>query len=95
MSRSIEPTNTTGALKRLQSRNFIARTVSPDDRRAQMCRLTASGKSLLAKMEVSARAAHRDTLASLSKTDQKTFVRMMKAIVAADADHSYPAEGMG
>jgi DNA-binding MarR family transcriptional regulator len=91
---ALDRTTTTGALKRLQSRNFIERAVSPDDRRARMCRLTAAGKSLLAKIEASARAAHRDTLTSLSPADRKSFVAMMQAIVAANSDHDHPGEGL-
>src|ERR1700682_1406100 len=45
---ALERTTTTGALKRLQSRNFIERAISRDDRRARLCRLTRTGKSLLA-----------------------------------------------
>src|ERR1700743_2324841 len=43
----LDRTTTTGALKRLQSRKFIERTVHHRDRRAQMCRLTRSGVRLL------------------------------------------------
>jgi DNA-binding MarR family transcriptional regulator len=86
---ALDRTTTTGALKRLQSRSFIERAIGPDDRRARMCRLTAGGKSLLANIEVSARAAHRETLASLGGADQKTFVAMMQAIVAADGDRDH------
>jgi MarR family transcriptional regulator, lower aerobic nicotinate degradation pathway regulator len=92
---ALDRTTTTGALKRLQSRNFIERAVSLDDRRARTCRLTATGRSLLAKMEASARAAHRDTLASLSRADQKAFVAMMQAIVAASPDYHHPTEDLG
>jgi len=92
---ALDRTTTTGALKRLQSRNFIERAVSRNDRRARMCRLTAAGRSLLAKMEASARAAHRDTLASLSQADQKAFVAMMQAIVAASSDYRHPTEDLG
>jgi DNA-binding MarR family transcriptional regulator len=91
---ALDRTTTTGALKRLQSRNFIERAISPDDRRARMCRLTTAGKSLLAKIEASARAAHRDTLASLRPADRKSFVAMMQTIVAASSDHDHPAEGL-
>src|SRR6202162_2167631 len=54
----LDRTTTTGALKRLQSRKFIERTVHSRDRRAQMCRLTKSGVRLLRQIEASARAAH-------------------------------------
>lgn len=78
---SLDRTTTTGALKRLQSRHFIERAVPPDNRRARMCKLTATGASLLAEMEEPAVAAHRDTLASLSASEQKQFIKLMQRVV--------------
>src|SRR6202046_2549240 len=74
----LDRTTTTGALKRLQSRKFIERTVHSRDRRAQMCRLTKSGVRLLRQIEASARAAHHETLEGLSKAEQKRFITMMQ-----------------
>jgi DNA-binding MarR family transcriptional regulator len=82
---ALDRTTTTGALKRLEARGFIQRAVRHDDRRARACRLTAPGAALLRKMEQAARAAHRDTLASLSKPDQKRLVTLMQRIIAANA----------
>jgi MarR family transcriptional regulator, lower aerobic nicotinate degradation pathway regulator len=70
----------------LQSRNFIERSIHHRDRRAQVCRLTKAGATLLRQMEASARAAHRETVADLSKADQKRFIAMMQRIVAASSD---------
>jgi MarR family transcriptional regulator, lower aerobic nicotinate degradation pathway regulator len=81
----LDRTTTTGALKRLQSRKFIERTVHSRDRRAQMCRLTRSGARLLRQIEALARAAHHETLEGLSKAEQKRFIAMMQKIVAARA----------
>jgi DNA-binding MarR family transcriptional regulator len=83
---ALDRTTTTGVLKRLQSRKFIERTVHHRDRRAQICRLTKTGASLLRQMEASARAAHRDTVADLSKAEQKRFIAMMQRIVAASSN---------
>jgi DNA-binding MarR family transcriptional regulator len=80
---ALDRTTTTGALKRLQSRHFVDRSVAHGDRRAQVCRLTKAGSALLRKMEKSARAAHLETVADLSKADQKCFIVMMQKIVAA------------
>jgi DNA-binding MarR family transcriptional regulator len=82
---ALDRTTTTGALKRLQSRRFIERSVHLGDRRAQLCRLTKAGARLLRQMEMSARTAHLDTVADLSKADQKRFIAMMQQIVAANA----------
>jgi MarR family transcriptional regulator, lower aerobic nicotinate degradation pathway regulator len=81
----LDRTTTTGALKRLQSRKFIERTVDSRDRRAQICRLTKSGERLLRRIEASARAAHHETLKGLSKAEQKRFIAMMRKVVAARA----------
>ena len=82
---ALDRTTTTGALKRLQSRKFIERAVDSRDRRAQKCRLTKAGASLLRRMEASARAAHRETVADLSKAEQRRFIAMMQRIVAASS----------
>ena len=79
----LDRTTTTGALKRLQSRKFIERAVDSRDRRAQMCRLTKSGERLLRRIEMSARAAHHETLQGLNKTEQRHFIAMMQKVVAA------------
>jgi MarR family transcriptional regulator, lower aerobic nicotinate degradation pathway regulator len=80
---ALDRTTTTGALKRLQLRGFIERSTDQTDRRAQLCRLTKAGASLLRQMEGAARAAHRETVADLRKADQKRFVALMQRIVAA------------
>jgi len=80
---ALDRTTTTGALKRLQSSKFIKRTVHSRDRRSRICRLTEAGARLLRRMEASARAAHRETLADLSKAEQKRFIAMMQRIVVA------------
>ncbi len=82
---ALDRTTTTGALKRLQLRHFVERSIHHRDRRAQMCRLTKRGGALLKRMEGSARAAHLETLADLSKADQKRFIAMMQRIVAASS----------
>jgi MarR family transcriptional regulator, lower aerobic nicotinate degradation pathway regulator len=82
---ALDRTTTTGALKRLEARGFVQRAIRREDRRARACQLTASGAVLLKKMEGAARAAHRDTLACLSKSDQKRFVALMQRVIAAHA----------
>src|ERR1700681_1000077 len=86
---ALDSTPTTGALKRLQSRNFIERTIHPRDRRAQICRLTKAGALLFRKMEASARAAHRQAVAALRKDDQRRLTSMMQRIVAASSDQKH------
>jgi DNA-binding MarR family transcriptional regulator len=78
---SLDRTTTTGALKRLAARRLAERAVNDCDRRARVCRATAEGLSLLTKMEAAARSAHRDTIAQLSKSEQKLFIAFMQRIV--------------
>jgi MarR family transcriptional regulator, lower aerobic nicotinate degradation pathway regulator len=80
---ALDRTTTTGALKRLQSRRFVDRATAHHDRRSQLCRLTRKGSALLAKMNRPARMAHLDTVADLSRADQKRFIAMMQKIVMA------------
>jgi DNA-binding MarR family transcriptional regulator len=86
---ALDRTTTTGALRRLQSRGFVDRAIEQHDRRSQTCRLTRAGAALLRRMERSARAAHLETVAALSKADQKRFIAMMQKIVA---EHSRRSE---
>jgi len=83
---ALDRTTTTGALKRLAARNFVERAVDDEDRRARLCRLTPAGATLLAKIEASARAAHRATLENLSEQERAVFVDMMQRIVAAHSN---------
>jgi DNA-binding MarR family transcriptional regulator len=88
---ALDRTTTTGALKRLQARKLIERTVLRRDRRARICRLTKAGARLLRLMEASAQVAHRETLAGLSMAEQKRFVALMQRIVAARCGHTQEA----
>jgi DNA-binding MarR family transcriptional regulator len=91
---ALDRTTTTGALKRLQSRHFIERSIHHRDRRAQISRLTKAGAKLLRQMEAQARAAHRETVADLSKADQKRLIAMMQKIVAANSDSDATTAGL-
>jgi len=87
---ALDRTTTTGALKRLQSRRFVDRSVARHDRRSQTCRLTRAGAALLRRMEKSAQLAHLETIADLSKADQMRFIAMMQKIVAARSEPAGP-----
>ena len=92
---ALDRTTTTGALKRLAARNLVERAVNGEDRRARLCRLTPAGAALLAKIEASARAAHRATLGDLTATEQALFIDMMQRIVARNANRDNAAALFG
>ncbi len=83
---ALDRTTTTGIVKRLHERGLTQRETSETDRRAQACSLTAAGKSLLRRMETSARKAHRDTLAPLPPQEQATLLALLSRVVAAHSD---------
>jgi MarR family transcriptional regulator, lower aerobic nicotinate degradation pathway regulator len=83
---ALDRTTTTGALKRLAARHLVERAVDDRDRRARLCKLTAQGAALLAKIESPARLAHRSTLGHLSAREQAAFIDMMQRIVADNAN---------
>lgn len=81
----LDRTTTTGALKRLEARGLVSRTVSAADRRAQTCRPTQAGRDLHAAMGEAARRAHAATVAALTAEEQETFLRLMTKLTAAHA----------
>lgn len=87
---ALDRTTVTGALKRLQARGLVERTISRQDRRAQRCRLTPEGARVLAALEEPARRAHRETIAALSPDEQATLIALLARLVDAhdtrDAD---------
>jgi len=91
---ALDRTTTTGAIKRLQSRRFVDRSVAHHDRRSQICRLTSAGAALLRKMERAAQAAHSETVADLSKADRRRFVAMMRKIVLARSGSARSVNGI-
>jgi len=88
---ALDRTTTTGALKRLAARHLVERAVDDRDRRARLCKLTAQGAALLAKIESPARVAHRSTLGHLSAREQAIFIDMMQRIVADNANRDSAA----
>lgn len=80
---ALDRTTATGALKRLEARGFVERTVSASDRRAQACRLTPAGLETLRRMEPAAREAHRETVAPLDPAERDTLVGLMARLVEA------------
>jgi DNA-binding MarR family transcriptional regulator len=88
---ALDRTTTTGALKRLAARHLVERAVNDEDRRARLCKLTAAGAALLAKIESSARSAHRATLGDLTERERTLFIDMMQRIVAGNANRDSAA----
>ena len=92
---ALDRTTTTGALRRLEARGLVERTVSREDQRARACKLTPDGAQLLTRMEAAAREAHRATVAPLSTEEQEVLIRLLARIVNANSDCTVPPVTIG
>ncbi|WGF90871.1 MarR family winged helix-turn-helix transcriptional regulator [Marinivivus vitaminiproducens] len=79
---SLDLTTTAGALRRMEARDLIRRTVHTGDRRARLCVCTEVGMSLLEAMEAPVRVAHDATLATLDRTERKQFISLLQRMIA-------------
>ena len=91
---ALDRTTTTGVIKRLHARGLIRRMTSEKDRRAQLCSLTSAGKTLIICMESSARKAHQDTLAPLSRHERTTLLRLLVRLVSSHADRAQQSDAI-
>ena len=82
---ALDRTTATGALKRLEARGLISRSVSSTDRRAQLCRMTLLGIAQHRAMQQAVQTAHAETVSPLSAEDQQTLVRLMRQVVDRQA----------
>ncbi|WP_424138492.1 MarR family winged helix-turn-helix transcriptional regulator [Roseomonas chloroacetimidivorans] len=78
----LDRTTTAGAIRRLETRGLITRTVSVGDRRARLCSCTEAGLNLLRSIEGQARAAHDATLQALRPAEQELFLQMLQRLVS-------------
>jgi MarR family transcriptional regulator, lower aerobic nicotinate degradation pathway regulator len=91
---ALDRTTTTGIVKRLHARGLMRRMTSEKDRRAQLCSLTAAGKTLLMCMESSARKAHQDTLVPLSRHERTTLLGLLVRLVSTHADRAQQSDAI-
>ncbi len=91
---ALDRTTTTGALKRLAARGLVTRATSAEDRRAQVCRITAEGKALHAAMEAAAHEAHARTVAALGPADRAMLIALLGQVIAGH-DHRRTLAGPG
>lgn len=90
---ALDRTTTTGALRRLEARGLVSRSISTSDRRAQRCRLTAEGIKIHNAMAGAARRAHEATVAVLSPAERQILTQLMKKVAMAH-DQRHEAAGL-
>ena len=77
-----------GVVDRLEARGWLQRQVSPEDRRARLLTLTPEGQALLQDVAASVLRTQERILAPLSEDERRTFLRMLKVLVATNNEAS-------
>lgn len=75
-------------LERLESKGWVDRRPSPEDRRAKLLHITPAGERLLDAIEPAVQATQRRLLRPLSPADRKTFLQLIGALVEGNNDVS-------
>ena len=89
----LDTSTVAGVIDRLESRGWLTRAVSSQDRRARVLMLTAEGTHTLAAAQPAMWRAQERILAPLPKSERREFVRMLKVLVNANNELSRaPAE---
>jgi DNA-binding MarR family transcriptional regulator len=86
----LDRTTTAETLRRLANRGLVRREISKQDRRARLCRLTPHGRTILKEMEGLARDAHRATLDALTRSEQRTLLKLLTKAIAANSETVAP-----
>ena len=74
-------------LYRIESKGWIVRESTTDDRRVKLLSLSAAGHDVLRQVEAGIRRVQKRLLASLTPAEGKTLVRLLAKIAdAADTD---------
>ena len=77
-----------GVIDRLEARGLMQRSASPEDRRVRLLSLTGAGQDLLSAIEPDMLKAQERILAPLPASERAEFMRMLRALVAANNELS-------
>ena len=83
-----DTSTTASVIDRLEARGLMRRQASPDDRRVRLLQLTDEGIALLAAVAPDIVSAQERMLSPLTPAERKEFMRMLRAIVAANKELS-------
>lgn len=75
-------------LERLESKGWVQRRPSTEDRRVKLLHITASGEQLLQAVEPGVLATQRRILKPLAPADRKTFLRLLTEVVEGNNEVS-------
>lgn len=77
---AMDPATTQGVVRRLSERGLIASTRDDADLRRHVWRLTASGSRLLRRLVPVAETISAETLAPLTASERRTFMKLLAKI---------------
>lgn len=69
-----------GVVARLESRGYLTRSISQNDRRARFLNLTPRGESVVLTIQPALRAAQAQILNRLSEDERPIFMRMLRKL---------------
>lgn len=82
----VEQATMANTLKRMERDGLITRHENPDDRRAQLIRLTPEAKKLKEDATAAANAVNERALAGFSREERRAFIAMMTRAIDALSD---------
>ncbi|MFO1329647.1 MAG: MarR family winged helix-turn-helix transcriptional regulator [Rubrivivax sp.] len=89
----LDTSTVAGVVDRLEARGWLARNLSPQDRRVRLLTLTPEGGRALAQAQPAMLRAQDRLLAPLPRADRREFMRLLRVLVDANNEHSRaPAE---
>ncbi|WP_321847129.1 MarR family winged helix-turn-helix transcriptional regulator [Paraburkholderia bannensis] len=84
----IDTSTIAGVIDRLEVRGLVVRNVAPHDRRARQITPTESGVEIAEAVVPRLVRSQERLLESLSKADQREFMRLMKLLIDANTELS-------
>lgn len=75
-------------LERLETKGWVARKPSPEDRRVKLLHMTETGEQLLDAIESGVVATQKRLLKPLNPTDRKTFMKLLAEMVEGNNEVS-------
>ncbi|WP_280357345.1 MarR family winged helix-turn-helix transcriptional regulator [Nocardia otitidiscaviarum] len=84
----VEAPHVTRQVQRLEKNGFVGRVADPDDRRAQLVRLTDSGRAAVDAIRAVQRRWMREALADWSSEDLRTLATLNHRMLDDFAEHT-------
>jgi DNA-binding MarR family transcriptional regulator len=75
-------------LERLETRGFVERYPSPDDKRIKLLKLTSQGRAVTRRAEAAVRRTQERILAPLAPKDRRVLLELLTQLVALNNDAS-------